>query len=75
MRSSSAAPSKRTSGDWKDGFLMAKPTAAPPSGCCRTTRVLAQCSPHIYLLLMYAKPDRETVSFAEIERLLADIAS
>jgi mRNA-degrading endonuclease RelE of RelBE toxin-antitoxin system len=32
-------------------------------------------SPRIYLLLLYAKPDRETVSAAEIERLLAEIPS
>jgi hypothetical protein len=32
-------------------------------------------SPRIYLLLLYAKPDRETVSPAEIERLLTEIGS
>jgi hypothetical protein len=48
---------------------------APAFEYCRTTRVLAQSSPHIYLLLLYAKPDRETIGPAEIERLLADIAS
>jgi mRNA-degrading endonuclease RelE of RelBE toxin-antitoxin system len=32
-------------------------------------------APRIYLLLLYAKPDRATVDSAEIKRLLADIAS
>jgi mRNA-degrading endonuclease RelE of RelBE toxin-antitoxin system len=31
--------------------------------------------PRIYLLLLYAKPDRETVSPGEIERLLGEIGS
>jgi len=46
-----------------------------PGGYRLVYLVEDQPSPCIYLLLLYAKPDRETASTADIERLLAEIAS